>query len=101
MSGSKRRRRARCGAKIVGGKDGACRIVHTCSRPKGHEGPHGCWAHHPYLWKWVSVGGGMEQLKQDFSEQVEREVSESFHVMGREDDKPGAEENAYEYVPEE
>ena len=76
----KSKRSERCRARLSGGKDGSCWMIHSCGRPKGHSGPHGCWAHHPYLWDWLPDPNkpGVETLEQDFGEEIEAEVAASF-----------------------
>ena len=71
---------ARCRERITGGKDGSCRMIHACDRPRGHDGPHGCWVHHPNLWDWVpdSSRPGYVTLVQEFSADAEAEVYASF-----------------------
>jgi hypothetical protein len=71
---------ARCDARITGDKDGRCRLIHKCGRSKGHSGPHGCWAHHPFLWLWVPKPGSpdIEVVQQEFGLKVEAEVNRDF-----------------------
>ena len=72
--------RVRCRKRIAIGNDGSCRLVHSCDRPKGHHGPHGCWAHHPNLWDWVpdSNRPGYVNLVLEFSAELEAKVYSSF-----------------------